>query len=99
MPLRKLFYDGVDVILHDLKFIFFCVAYNLLHNVLHSIYEILKSHLILICFCPHYFNKDKVVVLLGYFCTSHACKIGKFSELRWGEDPLWSDATLRVKYS
>ena len=75
MSLRQLLNNGINMILHNLQLVLFRVPYYLLNYVLHGINKIFKSHLVLICPCPHYLYENEVVVLLCHFCTCHACKV------------------------
>lgn len=72
----KLINDRIYKVLHDLEFVFFGVASNLIDDVLHGIYKILKGHLILVDSCPHDLDENQMIVILCNFLAGHASEFG-----------------------
>lgn len=62
--------------LHDFQLVLLCIADQLLHQVLHSVDEVLKSHLVLVVPRPHDLDEDEVVIIASHLLTSHAREQG-----------------------
>lgn len=79
------------MILHFGKLVFCVKSNNFSNQVLQSINEILKGHLIMVKLVSHDFDENQVVIIFGDFFAGHPSKGGQFGKLRSSKDPFGSN--------